>query len=143
MLYHLTATYRGDAHLWGVSHFSSCFQFKIQPSKINVMGEYSDKLEVKKGVINYGEYHFRDWRRLGGRGLPGGYLAYEHTGMCRWKTYKLPCPGVKFPKMIPCPGVRWSLTIPCPLVSLDNYVLCKEICTKSIEKCGNIAIQAI
>ena len=58
------------------------------------------------------------------------------------KSEKLPCPGVKFLKMIPCPGVKFSYTIPCPLVSADKIVLCMEICTKSIEKCGNIAIQA-
>ena len=48
------------------------------------------------------------------------------------KSKKLPCPGVEFPKMIPC-----------HLVSLDKVVLCKEICTKSIENCGNISIRAI
>ena len=64
-------------------------------------------------------------------------------GRAAGKSKKLPCPGVKFPKMIPCPGVKFSYTVPYPFVSLDKLVLCKEICTKSIEKCGNIAIQAI
>ena len=77
MLYHLTAAYGGDAHLWGAPHFSSCFQFKPQPLKINVMGEYSDNLEVKKGVINCGEYHFRDWRRL--RGWGSNHLSCKIT----------------------------------------------------------------
>ena len=33
--------------------------------------------------------------------------------------------------------------MPCLLVSLDKIVPCNEICTKFIEKCGNIAFQAI
>ena len=64
-------------------------------------------------------------------------------GRAAGKSKKLTCPGVKLPKMIPCPGVKFSQTIPCPLDSSDKFVLCKEICTKSIEKCGNIAIQVI
>ena len=59
------------------------------------------------------------------------------------KSKKLPCPGVKFLKMIPYPGVKFTQTIPYPLVPSDKIVLCKEICTKPIEKCGKIAIQTI
>ena len=70
----------------------------------------------------------------------GGTWLTNIRGRAAGKSKKLPCPGVKFPKMIPCPGVKFSQTIPCPLVSLDKVVLCKEICTTSIEKCGNIAI---
>ena len=39
----------------------------------------------------------------------GGYLVYEHTGGgATGKSDKLPCPGVKFLKMIPCPRVKSS-----------------------------------
>ena len=73
----------------------------------------------------------------------GGTWPTNIRGRAAGKSKKLPCPEVKFLKMIPCPGVKFSQTIPCPLVSLDKVVLCKEICTKSVEKYGNIAIQAI
>ena len=72
----------------------------------------------------------------------GGTWPTKIRGRAAGKSKKLPCLGVKFPKMIPCPGVKFSQTIPCPLVSSDKFVLCKEICVKSIEKCGNIAIEA-
>ena len=63
----------------------------------------------------------------------GGTWPTNIRGRAAGKSKKLPCPRVKFPKMIPCPGAKFSQTIPCPLVSSDKVLLCKEICTKSIE----------
>ena len=40
----------------------------------------------------------------GGGGTWPTNIRERATGKCR----KLPCPGVKFPKMIPCPGVKFS-----------------------------------
>ena len=76
--------------------------------------------------------------------LPGGGGATWSTniqGSAAGKSEKLPYPGVKFLKMIPSPRVKFSYTL--SLVSSEKIVPCKEICTKSIEKCGNIAFQAI
>ena len=74
----------------------------------------------------------------------GGLLGLRTCGevpLENLKSYTLS--RVKFLKMIPCTGVKFTKKIPYPLVSSDKIVLCKEICTKSIEKCGNIAIHAI
>ena len=38
------------------------------------------------------------------------------------KSEELPCPGVKFLKIITCLGEKFSLTIPCPRVSSNKVV---------------------
>ena len=96
----------------------------------------SQNFENEKTIYEIGRW--KDYSPGG-----GGTWVTNIRGGAAGKSKKLPCPGVKFLKMIPCPGVKFTQTIPYPLVSSDKIMLCKEICTKSIEKCRNTAFQAI
>ena len=59
------------------------------------------------------------------------------------KSEKLPCPGVKFLKMIPCPGVKCLKQYPVLEFLQTKFCVALEICKKSIRKCRNFAIQTI
>ena len=45
------------------------------------------------------------------RGGVGGTWSTNIRGCAAGKAKKLPCPGVKLPKMLPCPGVKFSYTL--------------------------------
>ena len=53
----------------------------------------------------------------------GGIWPTNIRGGAAGESERLPCPGVKFLKMIPCPVVKFSSKIPCLLVSSDKIVL--------------------
>ena len=75
---------------------------------------------------------------------PGGSTwIVSMRGGATGKSEKLPCPGVRFLKMIPCPGAKVLKQY--PVLEFFRTKLCPtvEICKKSIGKYGNVGIQAI